>query len=186
VSFVSVLDNFSIRTQGEAGNLCWAAVGQGIATYFDHQAKSAVRWASLCAFAEAVLGQHFGTPPEELRCCEDQRILDPDCDQLLDFRDALDVMGNRGNALNLPAGFDRVKAEIDLNCPIGVEIQSSAGNHIIALFGYDETNGQRVMVADPAPGAFLNSLVLYEELVNNYRQAGGKWARTYCTVANAS
>lgn len=179
-----VLDNFSIGTQGNAGNLCWAAVGQGIASYYDQRVGSALRWASLCTFANAVLSQHFGTPPEELNCCENQRILDPDCDEPLDFRDALDVMENRGNSQNLPLSFKQIKGQIDLFCPVGVEIQTPVGNHIIVLFGYDEANGQRVMVGDPAPDASLNTLVLYDELVSNYRQAGGKWIRSCCTVPN--
>ncbi|HTT32499.1 MAG TPA: papain-like cysteine protease family protein [Methylomirabilota bacterium] len=179
-----VLDNFSIGTQGDAGNLCWAAVGQGIAKYYDQLTGSTVRWGSMCEFVDAVLSQHFGTSPDELQCCEDQRILGPDCNELLDFRDALDVTGNTGTFQNLPLKFDQIKTQIDAKCPIGVEIQTSGNNHIIVLFGYDETNGEKVMVGDPAPDASLSSLVPYDDLVNNYRGAGGKWTQTYCTVAN--
>lgn len=179
-----VLDNFSIDSQGDAGNLCWAAVGHGIATYYDKLTGSAIRWPSICEFVDAVLSQHFRTPPDEFECCEDQRILEPDCDQPLDFRDALDVIGNQGNCQDVPLSFRQVMDQIDAKCPIGVEIQTSAGNHIIVLFGYDGTNGQTVVVGDPAADAPLNAPVPYDELVNNYRKAGGKWIQTYCTAAN--
>lgn len=176
-----VLTNFRIETQGDAENLCWAAVGQGIAAYYDQLAGAAIRWSSICEFVDEALSQHFGTPPEALNCCEDQRILEPDCDQLLDFRDALKVTGNGEDFVKSPLSFDQIKGQIDLKRPIGAEMQTSAGNHIIVLFGYDETNGQSVVVGDPAIDAPLNAPVPYDELVSNYRKAGGKWIQTHCT-----
>lgn len=181
-----ILENFSIGTQGNAGNLCWAAVGLGIASYYDLLAGSPSRWTQLCEFVEAVFSQHDGTPPEDLRCCEGQRILGPDCNQPFDLPDALDVTRNRGSVLKDPLRFDQLKAEIDMKRPVGVEIVSSAGNHFVVVFGYDQANGQKVVVGDPAPDAPASALVLYDELVNNYRQAGGKWTQTYCTVAKKS
>lgn len=179
-----VLDNFSIGTQGDAGNLCWAAVGLGIVSYYDFTSGSAVRWPSICVFVNSIFNLHDGTPLDDLRCCEGRRIVGPDCNQPFDLSDALEVTGNLGNVSTFPLLFDQLKTQIDAKCPIGVEVQTSGNNHIIVLFGYDETNGQRVMVGDPAPDASLSSLVLYDELVNDYRRAGGKWIQTYCTVAN--
>jgi Papain-like cysteine protease AvrRpt2 len=183
---VPILDNFSIGTQGNSGNLCWAAVGLGIASYYDRLSNSQPRWTTLCDFVNTIFNKHDGTPIEDLRCCEDQRILQSDCNQPFDLPDALDVTGNHGDSPSAPLKFSQIKGQIDLKCPIGVEILTSAGNHFIVLFGYDDTDGQRVMVGDPAPDASLSSFMLYDEVVNNYRQAGGRWTQTYCTVAGNS
>jgi hypothetical protein len=177
------LENFSIGTQGKAGNLCWAAVGLGIASYYDRLAGSTARWTQLCEFVVAVFSSHDGTSPEDLRCCEGQRILGPDCNQPFDIPDALEVTRNRGSVLKNPLKYEQLKAEIDMKRPIGVEIQSDSGNHFIVVFGYDETNGQKVVVGDPAPDAPTSALLLYDELLRDYRHSGGQWIQTYCTVA---
>jgi hypothetical protein len=166
------LENFSIGTQGKAGNLCWAAVGLGIASYYDRLAGSTARWTQLCEFVVAVFSSHDGTSPESLRCCEGQRILGPDCNQPFDIPDALEVTRNRGSVLKNPLKYEQLKAEIDMKRPIGVEIQSDSGNHFIVVFGYDETNGQKVVVGDPAPDAPTSALLLYDELLRDYRHSG--------------
>jgi hypothetical protein len=181
-----VLDNFRINTQGDAGNLCWAAVGLGIVSYYDLLAGGSPRWSQLCEFVTDVLSAHDGTSPDDLRCCEGQQILEPDCNQPFWLPDALEVSKNRGKVLNFPLKYDQLKAEIDLKRPIGVEIQSADGNHVIVVFGYDETNGKKVMVGDPAPDAPTSALLLYDELVSDYRHSGGHWLETYFTVARKS
>jgi hypothetical protein len=178
-----ILENFSVGTQGKAGNLCWAVVGLGVASYYDQLAGSAARWTQLCEFVVAVFSSHDGTSPDDLGCCEGQRVLGPDCNQPFDLPDALEVTKNRGRVLNSPLEYDQLKTEIDMKRPIGIEIQSDSGNHFVVVFGYDETNGQRVAVGDPAPDAPTNALILYDELVKDYRQSGGQWIQTYCTVA---
>ncbi len=179
-----VLQNFSIGTQGKAGNLCWAVVGIGIATYFDTLAGESARWSQLCQFVTDVFSAHDGTSPDDLRCCEGQRILGADCNQTFWLPDALDITKNHGSVTDGSITFDQIKNEINNNrCPVGVEIEFPSGNnHVIAVFGYDETRGQRVVVGDPAPDASTNALVLYDELKNDYRQSGGQWRQTYRTV----
>lgn len=183
---MSVLENFSIGTQGNADNLCWAAVGLGIASYYDRLAGAPARWSQICEFVVAVFSSRDGTPPDELRCCEGQRILGSACNKPVWLPEALDVSENLGNFLESPLKYEQLKAQIDQNHPIGVEIQTDAVNHAIVVFGYDETNGQKVMVGDPAPDAPTSALLLYDELVNDYRHSGGQWLQTYFTVAKKS
>jgi hypothetical protein len=183
---MSALENFDIGTQGKAGNLCWAAVGLGIASYYDRLAGTTPRWSRICEYVLAILSFHDRTPPNELRCCDDQRILRPDCNQTFWLPDALDVTGNQGSVIDGSLSYGDIKAQIDLKRPIGVEVESSAGGHVVVIFGYDDTDGQKVLVGDPAPDAPTNSLLLYDELLKDYRHSGGQWNQSYFTVASES
>jgi hypothetical protein len=178
-----VLANFAIQCQGKAGNLCWACVGLGIASFCDQLSNQPLRWGALCDYVMAVLSSHYGTPPSALRCCDDDRLTKSVCNRTFWLPDALALANNQGSVIDGALEFEAVKAQIDLNRPIGVEIATSIGNHVIVIFGYDETDGQRVMVADPAPDAYGSNLLLYDELLHDYRQSGGQWNQSYLTVA---
>jgi len=65
---------------------------------------------------------------------------------------------------------------------MGVEIESSAGSHVIAIYGYDNSDNQNVMVGDPAPDAPDGALVLYHELRSGYRHSDATWNQSYLTV----
>lgn len=130
----------------------------------------------------AVFSSHDGSPPDTLRCCDDRRILGPECNQPFWLPDALGVTGNQGSVIDDHLSYGDVKAQIDLRRPIGVEIQSTVGGHVIVIYGYDEADGQKVVVADPSPDANTSALLLYDELLTDYKHSGGQWSQTYLTV----
>jgi hypothetical protein len=176
-----VLNNFKIVSQGAAGNLCWACVGLGVASYYDQKAGLPPRWSRICEYVMEVFKGNDGIPPESSRCCDGQRLLDPDCNQPRFLPDAFRVSRNRGNTRDGALSFQEIQTEIDAGQPIGVEIVSSAGSHVIAIYGYDNSDGQKVMVGDPAPDGPIGVLVSYDELCTNYRHAGGTWEQSYLT-----
>jgi hypothetical protein len=179
---VPVLSNFVVPSQKKAGNLCWACVGVGVASFYDQLSNAPPRWTQLCQFVMDVFGEHDGTPPEELRCCQDDRLNGPDCNQPFWLPDALGVAKNQGSFLDRPMDYADVKTQIDLLRPIGVEVETSFGNHVVAIFGYDDSDGQKLVVGDPAPDAPGNALMKYDDLLNDYRHAGGRWIQSYLTV----
>jgi papain like cysteine protease AvrRpt2 len=177
-----VLPNLAVPSQGKAGNLCWACVGFGIASYYDRLSNQLPRWSEVCNYVVDVFSAHDGTSPSELRCCEDDRLTGPDCNQPFWLPDALVVTKNQGTFLSRPLDFKEVKAQIDLQRPIGVEVETSVGNHVIVIFGYDDTDGPKVLVADPAPDVAGNALLMYDELMNDYRHSGGRWTQSYLSI----
>lgn len=177
-----VLPNFAIQSQGNAGNLCWACVGMGIATFYDTLSGQSPRWEQLCQYVMAVFDAHDGTSPASLLCCDPGRLTQPMCNQPFWLPDALAVTKNQANVVDAPLDFVEVKKQIDLQCPVGIEIETSVGFHVIVISGYDEADGQKVLVADPAPDALGNSLIDYNELLNDYRHAGGQWTQSYLSV----
>jgi hypothetical protein len=178
---MSVLSNFKIVPQGAASNLCWACVGWGVATYYDQRAGLPPRWSSVCDYVMAVFNANDGIPPDSSRCCDGQRLFSPDCNQPRFLPDALRVSRNRGSVRDGTLKFEEIQAEIDANHPVGIEIESSTGSHVIAIYGYDNSDGQKVMVGDPAPDAPSGVLVSYDELCTNYRHMGGVWEQSYLT-----
>ncbi len=178
-----VLEKFDIMSQGAAGNLCWACVGLSVASYYDRVAGQVPRWSKLCEYVMAVFDSNDKIPPELSRCCDGNRLLDPDCNQPRFLPDALHVSKNKGDIRNKPLSYGEIQAEIDGKRPVGVEIESSVGSHAVVIYGYDNSDGQRVMVGDPAPDAAIGALVSYDELCTSYRHSDGSWKRSYLTVA---
>lgn len=177
-----VLPKFAIQSQGKAGNLCWACVGLGIASFYDQLSGQPLRWGELCKYVVAVLSSHYGTSPSELRCCGGDRLTEPGCNRPLWLPDALGVTKNQGDFVDGPLDYNRVKEQIDLSRPIGVAVETSVAIHVLVIFGYDDAAGQKIVVADPAPDAPGNALLMYDELLNNYRHTGGQWKQSYLTV----
>jgi Peptidase_C39 like family len=178
-----VLDKFHMVSQGAAGNLCWACVGWSVATYYDGRAGVSPRWNKLCEYVMKVADTIDETPPESTRCCDGERLLDPDCNQPRFLPDAFRVSKNRGSTHERVLTFQEIKTEIDAGRPIGAEINSSsAGSHVIAIYGYDDSESQKVMVGDPAPDAPDGALVLYDELCSGYRHTDATWNQSYLTV----
>jgi hypothetical protein len=176
-----VLDNFDMMTQGDAGNLCWAAAGLSIASYFDRLTGIPARWPRLCDYVMAVFNLNDGIPPNSIRCCDGNNLLEPTCNQPRWLPDALAVSKNAGNFVSNSVSYDDIRSEIDARRPIGVDIESSTGSHVIVILGYDDADNQRLMVGDPAPDAPSNALIAYDELCTNYRHLGGIWNQTYFT-----
>ncbi len=174
-----VLDNFNLQSQGASGNLCWACVGWSVASYYDRLAGGPLRWSQLCQYVMAVLAAG-GLEPAN--CCGDNRLLDSDCNQPGFVPDALNVSNNRGKMSNDPLSFQEVQTEINGERPVGVDIETLVGSHAVVIYGYDDTDGQRVMVGDPAPDGPIGTLVSYDELCTDYRHAGGTWKQSYLTT----
>lgn len=181
-----VLEKFDIMSQGAAGNLCWACVGLGVVSYYDRLAGKTPRWSKLCEYVMVVFDSLFGIPPSSTRCCDDHRLLDPDCNQPRFLPDALGVSKNQGEIRTDPLSYQEIQAEINAKRPVGVEIESSVGSHVVVIYGYDNSDGRKVMVGDPAPDAPSGALVSYDELCVGYRHSDGNWKQSYLTTPVAT
>ena len=174
-----VLDNFKLQSQGAAGNLCWLCVGLSVASYYDRLAGAQLRWSKLCDYVVAALAATSNSPTD---CCSGRRLLDPDCNRPGFVPEAFDVSRNRGEVKRDPLSFAEIQSEINSKRPIGVEIETLIGSHAVIIYGFDDSNGEKVMIGDPAPDAPDGLLISYDELCQNYRQSGGQWKQTYLTV----
>ncbi|PYV71079.1 MAG: hypothetical protein DMG97_17355 [Acidobacteria bacterium] len=178
-----VLDKFNMVSQGAAGNLCWACVGWSVARYYDNRAGVPPRWSTLCEYVMKAADFLDGISPESTRCCDGERLLDPDCNQSRILPDAFRVSSNQGSVRERALSFQEIKTEIDAGRPVGVEVESSsAGSRAIAIYGYDDSESQKVMVGDPAPDAPDGALIPYDELCFGYRHSDATWNHSYLTV----
>jgi Papain-like cysteine protease AvrRpt2 len=155
---------FVIEQQQET-EWCWAAVSKSISDYFNPSAA----WTQ-CSIVNAELGRSD--------CCSNGASSSCNRPGFLDS--ALQRVGNFSRKSDSPSSDSTVRNEIDTDEPLGARIQwTNGGGHFVAIYGYDDPDVARLLVAigDPWYG---DSLVAIDEFTNNYLGMGS-WSHSYFT-----
>ena len=151
---------------------CWAAVSEGLATYFHGSSKTQ------CAIASDTLGTGF-------TCCTNAGP----CDRPHLLIPALEKVGLRGDYHPGPLGFDDLKAIINSGSPLAITISWLAGGfHFIVVNGwFDGSSGSKVhqvVFVQDSLGSY--GQVSYRSLVASYgnqQASGGSWRDYYLVSA---
>lgn len=158
----------------DATNWCWAATALGIARFYTGQAEPQ------CAFAAKALK----VDPDGL-CCTNKD--DRRCNKQWYLHSALKLVDCFERYEEGPAGFANVKAEVELDRPLGVRVQwtkgkAAGGGHFVAISGWssDATGGEWVMVRDPWGPA--SEYYPIRECETAYGADDGKWTHSYFTL----
>lgn len=157
--------SFSMQRQAQV-QWAWAAVAASIAQFYNPSQR--FEQCQLASWA-------FGTAT----CCVQPGSAA--CNRPSGLDGALAHVGHLNTVTAGGLAMDAVKAQIDKNSPIALQIRWTSGNgrDSLVITGYDTANAAepRITVQDPAYGA---SIVNFNGFPGNYR-GGGTWDRTFTT-----
>jgi len=173
VSVQQTLTAFTMQTQ-LSKNWCWAAVTSSVIGYYQALASQTPHPPPQCI----IVSQHTGRDYCNF-------VFPDDGADLGELEFALQQAGHLNAGLPGFANFDTgVKFDINRRRPIGVGIRWGAANigHFVCIVGYcQDANGEFVVVVDPQIPA--PTVMTFETLMTNYRNANGKWVSTYFTIS---
>jgi hypothetical protein len=160
-------DNFPVQQQ-LMSNWCWAASTVAICAFYNDGNTPGQR---------QLVAQVTGKPIAE-------------AGPLLPFfNDTADLGAVLQSSGHLDQSFDNVldpetlQSYLQKNNPVGCQLylpDLGAGHCVVITSCYNDAQGNLLLkVADPMDGSLLD--VLYDDLVNNFRNNGGTWQRTYTT-----
>ncbi len=158
----------------DATNWCWAATALGIARFYTGQAERQ------CAFAAKALKV---TPQGS--CCTNKDS--GRCNRQWYLHSALRLVDCFDRYEEGPAGFPVVKAEIELDRPLGVRVEwtegkAAGGGHFVVVSGWsnDAAGGEWARVRDPWGPAVEYYPI--RECETAYGADDGIWTHSYFTL----
>lgn len=155
-----------------AKNWCWAAVTSSVIGYFQALNGQAPHPPPQCMIVSQSTGRDY---------C--RFVFPDDGTDLGELEVGLEQAGHLNDARRGFANFDTgVMVDINRRRPIGVGIRwgAAAIGHFVCVVGYrQDADGEFVVVVDPQiPGP---TVMTFETLKTNYRNANGHWVSTYFT-----
>jgi hypothetical protein len=148
----------------EQDNWCWSAVAVSVAQHYN----SATTWTRQCDVASHELAKTC-CPPGSNTACDVPWYLDQ----------ALTRVGHYNTWASGTLTLDEIRAEIDVNHPVGARIGwSGGGGHFVVISGYSRSSaGEFVTIDDPI---FGHSILTLATFTSAY-QSTGNWTHSYWT-----
>ncbi len=149
---------------------CWAAVGSGIASFYD------VAVPSQCRVAADVLGR------EHTDCCDQGG---EGCNQFGYLNRTLAHFNCFDRYESGASSATAIKSEVEGRRPLGVRVQWTRGRgkgsgHFVAVSGVRVTDDPMIVVKDPWEGT--TEVMALDNLERGYGSGKGKWTHSFFTL----